>query len=618
MAGEPTELPPPEQRLFSGIMHRMVHSSRGMQRQTRFAVLSAEHLSFARHLEDALPESVSTHLPSLRISTNELWEVFSRHDCAQNGFLQRDEAAAALQSLNLVTTVDNFEALFKLLDLDCSGTLDWEEFKLLVKQAASANSIWDFIPLEEVEAIEPEVISKVSDGIVRIKAAHSSSLHQKPAEAPASFLASFVKQLEKVTGVDMDGEGRVQCVPPFNPETQEVQIVLTTAGGGHNSGGVFAHVVDPEQAQAWLNHLTAAVRDAKLHAHRRKMEEIYGHSRLSMARAKTMHLYQSNAFQCVVAFIVVAGFVIDIAEAQVMPSGNSEQAWVFMLLDFIVTGLFTIELTINILAHSNDGCRFFFARWANAFDTLIVAVSITNIILVQANVMEFPNARLLRLARVGRVVRLVSSLRDLQKILSACSSAILPVCNAFFILLIVASVFAIVGTNVFAARSPEYFGNFHTSLFTLFQVLSGDSWASAVARSIFQGRETEPDVAFFFTTFLLINGVMLLNLVVAVRALHLNLSPPQGSCWSATERAPARRCFSMSSWRRSRARRRRRSSWRRRSAKGARSGAAWICSRRSSSPPTTKRTSRPRSRSSTTNSTRTALTGSTLSSSSTG
>jgi hypothetical protein len=47
------------------------------------------------------------------------------------------------------------------------------------------------------------------------------------------------------------------------------------------------------------------------------------------------------------------------------------------------------------------------------------------------------------------------------------------------------------------------------------QVLTGDSWASGVSRSIFKDGETETDVAFFFISYILIASIMLLNVVVA-------------------------------------------------------------------------------------------------------
>jgi len=188
-----------------------------------------------------------------------------------------------------------------------------------------------------------------------------------------------------------------------------------------------------------------------------------------MIRAKTRIMHESDAFSMVMAFFIVVGFLSDIAEAQVMPEEGSQTEQSFILLDLLITIVFTIELLINIFAHSDDGFRPFYTRLANWFDTLIVVISVANVILRQAGV-ELPNAKLLRLLRIGRVTRLFSSLKDLQKILSACSSAVIPVCNAFFILLVIASVYAIVGNYYFNTVSPEYFGTFHAALFTMFQV----------------------------------------------------------------------------------------------------------------------------------------------------
>eukprot|EP00419_Tripos_fusus_P036686 CAMPEP_0172785572 /NCGR_PEP_ID=MMETSP1074-20121228/205513_1 /TAXON_ID=2916 /ORGANISM="Ceratium fusus, Strain PA161109" /LENGTH=179 /DNA_ID=CAMNT_0013622583 /DNA_START=661 /DNA_END=1200 /DNA_ORIENTATION=- len=67
--------------------------------------------------------------------------------------------------------------------------------------------------------------------------------------------------------------------------------------------------------------------------------------------------------------------------------------------------------------------------------------------------------------------------------------------------------------------SEEYYGNFLKSLFTLFQILTGESWSEMGVRPIL---EESPDVvsnigsAIFFTSFVLINSMLLLNVVVAV------------------------------------------------------------------------------------------------------
>ena len=90
---------------------------------------------------------------------------------------------------------------------------------------------------------------------------------------------------------------------------------------------------------------------------------------------------------------------------------------------------------------------------------------------------ELPNAKLLRLLRLGRAVKLFKTLRSLNRLITAVSKAVVPVSNAFFLLFIIAAIYAILGTNFFGnckdtpVCAPEYFSDFATSLFTMFQVL---------------------------------------------------------------------------------------------------------------------------------------------------
>ena len=70
----------------------------------------------------------------------------------------------------------------------------------------------------------------------------------------------------------------------------------------------------------------------------------------------------------------------------------------------------------------------------------------------------------------------------------------------------------------------EYFGNFFRSLFTLFQVLLGDSWSEVVARTLIFGDHWWTGL--YFTSFLIINAVVLTNVVVAV-LLEKVIEPPE-------------------------------------------------------------------------------------------
>ena len=158
-----------------------------------------------------------------------------------------------------------------------------------------------------------------------------------------------------------------------------------------------------------------------------------------MLRAHTCMMYESDAFQMVVAFFIVAGFMVDILESQLMPAEGSDEVQTFLCIDFFITGVFVIELFINIFAHSNDGFKPFYSDQSNWFDAAIVLVSVVNVVFVIFG-WELPNAKLLRLMRIGRVVRLFKAFKDLQRLIDACTSAILPVCNAFLILLIISAV----------------------------------------------------------------------------------------------------------------------------------------------------------------------------------
>lgn len=202
-----------------------------------------------------------------------------------------------------------------------------------------------------------------------------------------------------------------------------MQVIITTVENGRNRGRLYVHVLEEDEAQDWMSNLQTAVSAAKQRARAQRMEEIYGHSRFSMLRAQTRQFHQSNAFSVAMAFFIVLGFLLDIAEAQVRPREGSTEESTFILLDLIITAIFAAELLINLFANSDDGFRPFYTRAANWFDAGIVLGSVVNVVLAQVGGVD-ANAKLLRLLRIGRVIRLFSALKDLQKILSACSSAV--------------------------------------------------------------------------------------------------------------------------------------------------------------------------------------------------
>jgi len=82
----------------------------------------------------------------------------------------------------------------------------------------------------------------------------------------------------------------------------------------------------------------------------------------------------------------------------------------------------------------------------------------------------------------------------------------------------------------------EYFGTFTRAFFTLVQVLTGESWAEAVARPVLFGFAPWNAFggSFYFTTFLVLMQIIFLNVVVAVlldKFVAVDPNPGDDSAW---------------------------------------------------------------------------------------
>jgi hypothetical protein len=92
---------------------------------------------------------------------------------------------------------------------------------------------------------------------------------------------------------------------------------------------------------------------------------------------------------------------------------------------------------------------------------------------------------ILRLLRIFRVVRVFNKMRQLQLIIHAIFQSIVPVLSAFLVVLVIISIYAIIGVSVFreqstlsndGSASPK-FKTFWRSFLTLLGIFTGaDSW----------------------------------------------------------------------------------------------------------------------------------------------
>src|SRR5690606_3780274 len=63
------------------------------------------------------------------------------------------------------------------------------------------------------------------------------------------------------------------------------------------------------------------------------------------------------------------------------------------------------------------------------------------------------------------------------------------------------------------AAFPEWFGSFGASLYSLFQIMTLESWSMGIVRPVM---EVFPDAWAFFVPFILLTAVIVLNLFIGV------------------------------------------------------------------------------------------------------
>ena len=102
--------------------------------------------------------------------------------------------------------------------------------------------------------------------------------------------------------------------------------------------------------------------------------------------------------------------------------------------------------------------------------------------------------------------QLLLLLRPIRDLAASLRLAIPPMLWAGAIVLIMSSLYAVIAVYFFGAAAPDLFGTFSAALFTMFQIMTGDNWASSIVRPLLDTPQTgpyAPAVALFFVSFFL-------------------------------------------------------------------------------------------------------------------
>ncbi len=169
-------------------------------------------------------------------------------------------------------------------------------------------------------------------------------------------------------------------------------------------------------------------------------------------------------------------------------------------LDLIILSIFVVEIGIRLYVHR---AAFFRDPWS-VFDFVVVGIA-----LLPAT----GQLAVLRALRVLRVLRILTIVPSMRRVVGALLAAIPGLGSIVLVLLLVYYVFAVIATNLFATAYPEWFGDLGKSLYTLFQIMTLESWSMGIARPVM---EHFPYAWAFFIPFILIATFTMLNLFIAI------------------------------------------------------------------------------------------------------
>jgi voltage-gated sodium channel len=207
---------------------------------------------------------------------------------------------------------------------------------------------------------------------------------------------------------------------------------------------------------------------------------------------------ESRAVQAVVISLILVNAVV--LGLETSETWMDRIGFWLVLVDRICLAGFVVELGIKLAAY----------RWAfwrngwNVFDFLVVGVAL---------VPGTGTWAVLRSLRVLRIFRLFTVVPQLRRVVAAFLHAIPGLTGVVAVMAVFYYTAGVLATNLFGETHPQWFGTLGESWFTLFQIMTLESWSMGVVRPVM---ETHPWAWAFFVPFIVVATFTILNLFIGI------------------------------------------------------------------------------------------------------
>lgn len=169
-------------------------------------------------------------------------------------------------------------------------------------------------------------------------------------------------------------------------------------------------------------------------------------------------------------------------------------------LDTACLVFFVVEIALKLYAR---GLRFFRDGWS-LFDLIVVSLAL---------VPSGQALSALRALRILRVLRVISVAPRLRRVVEGFVTALPGMGSVFLLMAIIFYIGAVIATKLFAADFPIWFGTLGRSGYTLFQIMTLESWSMGIVRPVM---EVHPWAWVFFVPFILATTFAVVNLLVGL------------------------------------------------------------------------------------------------------
>ena len=215
-------------------------------------------------------------------------------------------------------------------------------------------------------------------------------------------------------------------------------------------------------------------------------------------RGRLAAIAEDSRFQRTIIVLIVVNAVT--LGLETSPAIMASAGPALVMLDHAMLTVFVIELAIRIGAY---GWSFFRDPWS-LFDFIVVGLALAP---------ATENFSVLRALRVLRVLRLITAVPQMRRVVGGLLSALPGLGAVVAVLALMFYVAGVMATQIFGSTFPDWFGTLPKSLYSLFQIMTLESWSMGIVRPVM---DVYPYAWAFFVPFILIATFTMLNLFIAV------------------------------------------------------------------------------------------------------